>query len=81
MFDSVDAICRPPNDQEQPPRPDCIHLSKTIIDGAPKERNIILGWLFCFRTLTVSLPTDKFYSWYNEIDDIIRTNFVIKLDL
>lgn len=33
MFASVDAICRPPDNQEQPPRPDCLHLSKTIIEG------------------------------------------------
>jgi hypothetical protein len=55
---SVDAICRPPQENEHPPRDDCLHEGKTFIEGSAKERLLILGWDFCFRTLTVRLPED-----------------------
>lgn len=73
---AVDAFCRPPVTGELPPREDCLHDGKTFFEGSPKEKLIILGWIFCFRTLTVRLPKDKHRNWCHEIDKIIKSGKV-----
>lgn len=78
---AVDAFCRPPKEGELPPRDDCLHEGKTFIEGSPKERLVILGWEFCFRTLTVRLPQDKYQSWNKQIELIISAGKICHKEL
>lgn len=81
MLASVDGCCRPPNNEERPPRSDDIHMSKTVIEGAPREVALILGWSFCFRTMVVQLPKDKFQAWTSEINRILQIGKLRKHEL
>ncbi len=38
-----------------------------------KERKMILGWLWDFRSLTIQLPANKFTAWSTEISKMITT--------
>jgi hypothetical protein len=44
---------------------------KLSAEGGLSDTNIILGWLYTFRTLTISLPDHKFIAWMAAIQKMI----------
>ena len=40
-----------------------VALENLIAEGGLMETKMILGWLFNFRTLTVTLPEHKYIAW------------------
>jgi hypothetical protein len=57
-----------PNDPNEPiPREPMIARGKLTAEGGLSEMKMILGWLFNFRTLIVSLPDHKFIAWTTAI--------------
>ena len=45
------------------PRELMVAFEKLIAEGGLTETKMILGWLFNFRTLTVTLPEHKYIAW------------------
>jgi hypothetical protein len=52
---------------------------KLDAEGLLEETKIILGWMWDFRCLTISLPINKFTAWTEGINEIINSkNFTAK---
>ena len=49
-------------------------LRKLLAEAGPDEIKTILGWVFNFRSLTVSLPENKYFAWGSSINDILDSN-------
>ena len=64
---AIHTSARPLHPEEPIPREEMAALAKLLAEAGPEEVKTILGWLFNFRTLTVSLPDDKFIAWSNAI--------------
>jgi hypothetical protein len=63
-----------PNDVNEPiPREKMVAEDKLKAEGGLSEMKTILGWLFNFRTLTVSLPKHKYIAWLNDLRQMIRS--------
>ena len=61
-----------PNDVNEPiPRKKMVAEDKLKAEGRLSETKTILGWLFNFRTLTVSLPEHKYIAWLNDLRQMI----------
>jgi hypothetical protein len=71
-----------PNDVNEPiPREKMVAEDKLKAEGGLSETKIILGWLFNFRTLTVSLPEHKYIAWSREINQMINSRRTTKKQL
>ncbi len=46
---------------------------KLDAEGLLKETKMILGWMWDFRCLTISLPTNKFTAWTEGINEMINS--------
>jgi hypothetical protein len=63
-----------PNDVNKPiPREKMAAEDKLKAEGGLSETKTILGWLFNFCTLTVSLPEHKYSAWSNDLKQMIRS--------
>ena len=61
-----------PNDGNEPiSREKMVAEDKLKAEGGLSETKTILGWLFNFRTLTVSLPEHKYIAWSNDLRQMI----------
>jgi hypothetical protein len=69
---ALHTICRPVSPNEPIPRDDCLSLSKLAEEGIMSETAVILGWRVNTRSLSISLPLDKFNPWRQDISDIIK---------
>lgn len=78
---AVDTFCRPPTDDEDLPRSDCLHPGKSFVEGAPAEIFMVLGWLINLRNLSISLPPDKLIAWKADINDVLRKGKIKKNEL
>ncbi len=58
-----------------------VALEKLIAEGGLTETKIILGWLFNFRTPTVTLPEHKYIVWSREIRQMIKKQWTTKKQL
>ena len=47
---------------------------KLLAEAGPEEVKIILGWVFNFRDLTVSLPENKYIAWTEAIRSVLAKN-------
>ena len=56
-------------------------MHKLAAEGAPSETKTILGWHFNLRTLTVSLPNDKYKAWTRDILNLISTKKCTRKEL
>jgi hypothetical protein len=54
---------------------------KLLAEGGLLETKGILGWLFNFRTLTISLPEHKFIVWTSAIQKMITLKRTTLKDL
>jgi len=71
-----------PNDVNEPiPREKMVAEDKLKAEGGLSETKTILGWLFNFCTLTVSLPEHKYIAWSNDLRQMIRSRRTTKKQL
>ena len=47
-------------------------LNKLIAETGLEEKKTILGWLFNFRKLLISLPENKYIAWSEEIKSMME---------
>jgi hypothetical protein len=60
-------------EQEPITRRTILSMNKLEAEGAPSETQVILGWRFNTRNLTIALPNDKYIPWKASIEEIIKT--------
>ena len=58
-----------------------VALEKLIAEWGLAETKIILGWLFNFRTLTVTLPEHECIAWSQEIKQMTKKRWTTKKQL
>jgi hypothetical protein len=63
------------------PRDDMDARNKLIAKTGLSETNIILGWLLNFRTMTISLPENKFIAYSRTISEMIERGWTWKAEL
>jgi hypothetical protein len=78
---AIEVTARPNNENEPIPHEKMVAEEKLKAKGGLSETKIILGWLFNFRTLTVSLPEHKYIAWSNELKQLIRSRGTTKKQL
>jgi hypothetical protein len=77
----IEIVARPFNINEPTPQELMVALEKMIAEGELMEMKMILGWLFNFRTLTVTLPEHKYIAWSREIQQMIKKRRTTKKQL
>lgn len=70
---ALHTVARPLDDEEPIPRHEMAARNKFIAEAGVEETKMILGWLFDFRQLVISLPTNKHIAWTDELKRIIET--------
>eukprot|EP00957_Ditylum_brightwellii_P001092 87138-Ditylum_brightwellii.AAC.1 len=68
----IHAAARSKQNNEPIPREEMAALSKLIAEAGLEEIKMILGWLFDFRHLVISLPDNKFTAWTDSIREILE---------
>ena len=74
----MDTVSRSLDPRETTLRSKFTEEQKTIVEGAPNEVHLVLGWTMNFRTLTMSLPIEKFAAWSLDIKHILKSNKITK---
>jgi hypothetical protein len=64
---AIRTIARPLLNSDVIPRKDIISLKKFEAEGRLEEVKKILGWIINTRSLSISLPDDKFKAWSSDI--------------
>jgi len=72
---------QPDNVNEPIPRKTMVAKDKLLAEGGLSETKVILGWLFNFQMLTVSLPDHKFIAWIAAIQKMITPKRTTLKDL
>jgi hypothetical protein len=75
---AIHTMARPLDPLDDIPRKEIISLKKFSAEGQPSETKTVLGWFINTRTLTISLPLDKYNAWSQDINNIISTGRVSK---
>jgi len=78
---AIEVAARPDNVNKPIPHKTMVAKDKLLAEGGLSETKVILGWLFNFRTLTVSLPDHKFIAWRAAIQKIITLKRTTSKDL
>jgi hypothetical protein len=78
LLTAVDVTCRPTNPKDTLHRDDALHLGKTLVEGAPSESFLVLGWVIDLRRLKILLPKDKLHAWTHDIHDIRASTKIMK---
>ena len=68
---AIEVAARPNNVNEPIPREPMVAQDKLKAEGGLAKLKVILGWLFNFRALTVSLPEHKHIAWSGEIQSML----------
>ncbi len=69
---AVHVTSRPHAGGDEPlPRRNLLGDEKLAAEGTHSEVQIVLGWKINCRTLMVSLPTDKFTHWANDLAEVV----------
>jgi len=68
---TIKVAARPNNVNEPIPCKKMVAEDKLKVEGGLSETKTILGWLFNFRTLTMSLPEHKYIAWSNDLRQMI----------
>jgi hypothetical protein len=63
------------------PRHNMAALHKLFAEGRLEEIKMILGWLWDFRRLIISLPIEKFTAWLSEINKMLSNGETTPADL
>ena len=66
---AINIVSRDVHESEPVPRTEIAEKKKLLAEAGPEEVKIIMGWVFNFRDLTVSLPERKYIAW----TDVMRT--------
>jgi hypothetical protein len=69
---AIHATARPKHPSEPIPREEMAAENKLAAEARAEELKIILGWLFNFRGLMISLPDNKFVAWSEAILKMIN---------
>ncbi len=78
---AIDACSRCIAPDEPIPCLNMAALHKLSAEGRLKETKMILGWLWDFRRLTISLPIDKYHAWSAAISKMIDEKTTTTKDL
>ncbi len=78
---AIEVAARPNDPNEPIPREPMIARNKLTAEGGLSETKMILGWLFNFRTLIVSLPDHKFIAWMVAIQKMVTSKRTTSKDL
>jgi hypothetical protein len=70
---AIEVAARPNNPNNSIPCKKMVAEDKLKAEGGLSETKTILGWLFNFRTLTVSLPAHKYIAWSNDLKQMIQS--------
>jgi hypothetical protein len=54
------------------PRDEMISITKLVAELGMSEQKIILGWLYDSRRLQISLPSEKYLAWSNQLKDLLK---------
>jgi hypothetical protein len=65
---------RPASDQDFLPRKDIISLKKLKVEGRLEETKMVLGWQINTRSLLISLPDSKCFTWIRDIDAMLSAS-------
>ena len=68
---AIEVVARKIDSEEPIPRELLTALKKLIAEARPEELKIILGWLYNFRELIVSLPFNKSIAWSEAISAML----------
>jgi hypothetical protein len=72
----IHAFARPLDSSESTPRLDLISLKKFQAEGKMEEVKTVLGWIINTRSLSISLPVDKYSKWSSHIKEISSASTV-----
>jgi hypothetical protein len=75
---AIHALARPLDHLDEIPRKEIISLKKIKAKGRPSDQKTVLGWNINSRSLTISLPMDKYNTWCQDINNILSTGKVTK---
>ncbi len=78
---AIEVAARPNDPNETIPHEKMVAEDKLKVEGGMLETKVILGWLFNFRSLTVSLPEHKYIAWSREINAMIQSKRTTKKQL
>jgi hypothetical protein len=78
---AVNVFCRPCVQAEQVPRSAPLCEGKTLIEEAPSERFIVLGWFIDLWELLLILPEDKHFAWTHNIHNVLAADTISKQQL
>jgi hypothetical protein len=78
---AIEAAVQPNNINKPIPHEPMIARDKLMAEGGLSETNVILGWLFNFRTLTIFLTDHKFIAWMAAIQQMITLKCTPSKDL
>jgi hypothetical protein len=78
---AIEVAARPSDTNKPIPREAMVAQDKLKAEGGLSETKVILGWLFNFRTLTVSRPEHKYIAWSGKIWSMITTRSTSKKKL
>jgi hypothetical protein len=66
---SSNSFARPLNKQESTPRLNLILLKKFQAESRMEAIKTVLGWIINTRSLSISLPLDKYLKWTSQVKD------------
>ena len=69
---AIHCAAREKSPDEPIPREEMAAIAKLIAEAGAEEVKTILGWVFNFRDLTVSLPENKHQAWKRAILDVLE---------
>jgi hypothetical protein len=69
---AIHTLSRPLDETDHIPRRNILAMKKFIAEGKQEERKIVLGWLIDTRSLTISLPTDKYTKWKSDLELLLN---------
>ncbi len=78
---AIEVAVQPNDPNESISREPTIARDKLTAEGGLSETKMILGWLFNFRTLIVSLPDHKFIAWAAAIQKMVTSKRTTSKDL
>ena len=73
---ALHTVARPLDESEPIPRHEMAARNKFEAEAGAEEVKMILGWMVNFRTLTMSLPDNKFIAWSDSIKSIMESRTV-----
>jgi hypothetical protein len=75
------AVAREVSPFEPLPRDEMDARKKLIAETGLSETKMVLGWLLNFRTMTISLPENKYIAYSRAISDMIERGWTSKAEL